>query len=218
MQKAIACWSGGKDSALALMEARKEWEIQSLLTTVTEDYDRISMHGVRRELLELQAEAIGLALDIVLIPSRCTNEDYELRMRKALTRHLSEGVKACIFGDIYLQDVRKYREEKLLTVGLEGLFPIWGADPAPLARRFIDLGFKSVLCCVDTQQLDGSFAGRLYDERLLADLPPTADPCGERGEFHTFVFDGPIFCRPVAYRLGERVLRDGRFAYCDLLP
>jgi uncharacterized protein (TIGR00290 family) len=216
--KVVVCWSGGKDSALALHELGATVEVVALLTTVTEEYDRISMHGVRVALLEAQAEALGLRLEKVHVPPVCTNVEYEQRMRAVLGRHHAAGAGAVVCGDIFLADVRRYREERLFTGGVRGVFPLWERKSEELARRFIALGFRAVLCCVDTQALDANFAGRLYDERLLAELPPGVDPCGENGEFHTFVFDGPGFTRPVAYELGECVLRDGRFAFRDLLP
>jgi len=164
------------------------------------------------------AQLHNYPLETVSIPAACGNDDYEARMRAALVRHRDAGVTAVVCGDIFLEDVRRYREERLFTVGLQGRFPLWGRDSRELARRFLTLGFRAVLCCIDTQVLGQDFAGRDYDEALLADLPPGADPCGENGEFHTFVHDGPGFARPVPFSLGERVLRDGRFGYCDLLP
>jgi len=217
-EKAIVSWSGGKDSALALYEAAAEHDIVALLTTVTSEYDRISMHGVRTHLLQQQAAALGYPLEQVPIPRRCVNDEYESRMREALTRFHSAGVSRVVCGDIFLEDVRRYREERLLGEGLTGVFPLWQRDSRELAHRFIRLGFRAVLCCVDTQVLDESFAGRVYEESLLADVPASVDPCGENGEFHTFVFAGPNLARPVTYTLGEYVLRDGRFGYRDLLP
>ena len=217
-EKAIVSWSGGKDSALALYEVAEEYEIVALLTTVTSDYDRVSMHGVRTRLLERQAAALDYPLESVRIPPRCCNEDYESQMRSALARHRAAGVSRVICGDIFLEDVRRYREERLFGDGLTGVFPLWHRDSRKLARHFIGLGFRAVLCCVDTQALDERFAGRVYDETLLAELPAASDPCGENGEFHTFVFAGPNFHRPVPYTLGEYTLRDQRFGYRDLLP
>jgi uncharacterized protein (TIGR00290 family) len=216
-EKAIVLWSGGKDSALALYEAEEECDIVALLTTVTSGYERISMHGVRTALLEQQAAAVDYPLEQVLISPRCTNEEYEERMRMALNRYRAAGVSRVICGDIFLQDVRRYREERLLGNGLTGVFPLWHRDSRELAHRFIDLGFRAVLCCIDTLALDERFAGRLYDESLLAELPETVDPCGEKGEFHTFVFAGPNFAQPVPYVRGEYTLREGRFGYRDLL-
>jgi uncharacterized protein (TIGR00290 family) len=219
-ERVLMAWSGGKDSALALHEVLSggECEIAALFTTVTEDYDRISMHGVRTGLLEAQSESIGLPLDVVLIPSACTNEIYAERMRAALERQIKAGVRAVAFGDVFLADVRRYREENLAKVNMTARFPLWGRESAELAHRFIDLGFRAILTCVDTQMLDGAFAGRDYDEQFLADLPEGVDPLGENGEFHSFVHAGPIFREPVACRRGEIVLRDERFNYCDVLP
>ncbi len=219
-QKVLFAWSGGKDSAFALHEIRKnaDIEIAALLTTVTTEYDRISMHGVRRALLEEQAESIGLPLEQVPISPGCSNDDYEARMREVLTRYSESGVSAVVFGDIFLEDLRKYREENLAKVGMQGIFPLWKKDTTELAREFIRLGFKAAISCVDSQAIDGSFAGRTLDEELLRDLPPTADPCGENGEFHSFVYDGPIFRRPILHTKGEVVLRDERFYFCDFIP
>jgi uncharacterized protein (TIGR00290 family) len=216
--KVLVSWSGGKDSALALHDVRAAWEVAALLTTVTEEYDRISMHGVRTALLRQQAAALGLPLEVMLIPPGCPNDEYERRMRAALQRHAAAGVTGVVCGDLFLEDIRRYREERLFTAGLRGLFPLWGRDTRALAERFLDLGFRAVLCCVDTQALPAEFAGREYDAALLAALPVGVDPCGENGEFHTFVYDGPDFARPVAWRPGELVVRDGRFAFRDLLP
>jgi uncharacterized protein (TIGR00290 family) len=217
-ERAIVSWSGGKDSALALSDLRETHDIAALVTTVTEDYDRISMHGVRTELLRRQAAALGLPLDIVSIPARCTNAVYEERMHAALGRWREQGVRAVICGDIFLEDVRRYREERLFREGLYGVFPLWGQPTQALASRFLAAGFRAVLCCVDTHICPLHWAGRAFDERLLAELPPGADPCAENGEFHTFVFDGPLFREPVRFTLGETVLRDERFGYCDLVP
>jgi uncharacterized protein (TIGR00290 family) len=217
-EKAVVLWSGGKDSALALYETRAEWDIVALVTTITAGYERVSMHGVRTALLERQTEALGYPLEKIAISPGCGNAEYEAQMRTALENHRRGGATAVICGDIFLEDVRRYREERLLgPLGLRGIFPLWGRDSAVLARHFIALGFRAVLCCVDTVALDAAFAGRLFDSALLAELPVSADPCGENGEFHSFVFDGPNFARPVGCRCGERVLRDNRFAYCDLL-
>jgi uncharacterized protein (TIGR00290 family) len=217
-ERVIVSWSGGKDSALALDEVRGACEVVGLLTTVTEGFDRVSMHGVRACLLEEQGRSLGLPLDKVLVPATCTNADYEERMRAALLRWAEAGVTGVVCGDIFLADVRRYREERLFGGGLRGVFPLWGRDVGELARRFLGRGFRGVLCCVDTRALGIEYAGRDYDEALLAELPAGVDVCGENGEFHTFVHDGPGFARPVPFALGERVLRDGRFGYRDLLP
>src|SRR6266550_6168199 len=215
-------WSGGKDSALALEALRdgSELEVVGLLTSVTRGYDRISVHGVRRSLLHAQAESLGLPLQEILLEQNCTNESYEAAFHDALQtiREKRPDVRHVAFGDLFLADVRAYRERLLEGTGFEPVFPIWGLDTAELAQRFIGDGFQARLVCVDTTQLDESFAGREFDPTLLADLPPSVDPCGERGEFHTFVSDGPGFSHPVEYQIGERVLRDARFMYCDLLP
>jgi uncharacterized protein (TIGR00290 family) len=188
----------------------------SLLTTVTEGYDRISMHGVRRTLLAAQAKATGFALEEVLIPQNCTNEIYEERMRQSLEKFQKQGISAAAFGDLFLEDVRAYREERMGRIGMKCLFPLWGKPTSELARRFLDLGFRAIAVCVDTQVLSRDFAGREYDEDFLRDLPADVDPCAENGEFHTFVYDGPIFSKPVPVERGEIVLRDNRFCYCDL--
>jgi uncharacterized protein (TIGR00290 family) len=209
-------WSGGKDSALALWTLRRrQLAPEALITTVTETYERISMHGVRRELLARQAEALGIPLVEVVIPPSCMNELYDARMAEAFAAPPLSAVEAVVFGDLFLEDVRAYREERLAAAGKRGLFPLWGQDTAALAREFIDAGFEATLVCVDPRALDSSFAGRRYDARLLGDLPPGVDPCGENGEFHTFVSAGPIFAVPIACETGEIVERDG-FVFCDL--
>jgi uncharacterized protein (TIGR00290 family) len=218
-EKILFCWSGGKDSARALYEVQKteDYGVAALVTTITEDYDRISMHGVRRELLERQAEALGLPLQKVLIPKDATNDVYESRMRALLEDGLRAGIASVAFGDIFLEDLKLYREKNLAQLGMKGIFPIWKRDSLELAHSFIDLGFKAVLVCVDTAILDASFAGRAFNEELLRDLPPNVDPCGENGEFHSFVYDGPNFEQEIGITLGEVVQRD-RFCFCDLLP
>jgi uncharacterized protein (TIGR00290 family) len=211
-------WSGGKDSALALWRLRGErLEPQALITTVTEGYERISMHGVRRELLAPQAEALGIALVEVVIPPACVNELYEARMAEAFAAPPLAGVEGVAFGDLFLEDVRAYREQRLAVAGKCGLFPLWGQDTTALAREFLDAGFEATLVCVDPRALDPGFVGRAYDEQLIAELPPGIDPCGENGEFHTFVHAGPIFAEPIACERGEIVERDG-FVFCDLAP
>jgi uncharacterized protein (TIGR00290 family) len=215
----LFCWSGGNDSAMALhaLQSAHGHRVTALLTTVTEQYDRISMHGVRRTLLERQAESIGLPLHAVLIPPQCVNATYELRMKEALDEHLARGVRRVAFGDIFLEDLRVYREGNLARIGIEALFPIWKRDTRELARDFLRLRFRAITVCVDPRVLDSSFAGRLLDASFFADLPSGVDPCGENGEFHTFVFDGPVFRTPVRFVTGEKILRDG-FWFCDLLP
>jgi uncharacterized protein (TIGR00290 family) len=216
--KILLAWSGGKDSAMALYELRRmpEVEIVGLLTTVTESYDRISMHGVRSGLLEQQAEALGLALVRVDIPPDCPNQVYESRMEKVLEGFQGDGVEAVAFGDLFLQGIRSYRESNLAKIGMRGIFPLWGRDTRDLMRDFLALGFRGVVVCVDTQQIPASFAGRMIDNAFLQDLPPGADPCGENGEFHTFAFDGPLFKQPIPLGRGEIVAR-GQFTYCDLV-
>jgi len=212
-------WSGGKDSALALHVLREEERVEpiALLTTFTEDYARVSMHGVRMELVREQARAVGVPLVEVGIPAVCPNEVYEQRMAAALSSSAFEGVSRMAFADLFLADIRSYREERLASAGWSASFPLWGRDTSLLARSFIDLGFEAVLVSVDPSQLDPSFVGRPYDSALLADLPPGVDPCGENGEFHTFVHAGPIFSRSIEFELGEAVMRDG-FAFQDLVP
>ena len=216
-ESVLMCWSGGKDSAMALREVLRDpaLRVEALLTTVTADYERISMHGVRVSLLEAQARALGLPLEQVRIPVHATNEQYDAAMREVLTRYQTRGVRRVVFGDLFLEDIRRYREERLATIGMEGIFPLWGRDTRTLSHTVIQLGFKAVLVCVDPKQIDPSLCGRDFDWRFLADVSAMADPCGERGEFHTFVHDGPIFASPVAFVKGERVERDG-FWFCDL--
>jgi len=219
----LFCWSGGKDSAMALHAMRTDAELATrcrvtgLLTTVTEGYDRISMHGVRRELLERQAESIGLPLRQVLIPPECVNPVYEARMAEAVMAEHARGVRRVVFGDIFLEDLRVYREQNLAKAGMSGVFPLWKQDTRELARRFIAQGFRAIAVCVDSRVLDPAFAGRELDESFFRDLPPGADPCGENGEFHTFVFAGPIFRAPIRFTTGEVVVR-GPFHFCDLIP
>jgi uncharacterized protein (TIGR00290 family) len=211
-------WSGGKDSALALRALRAEFGRNpcALITTVTETYNRISMHGVRRELLALQAHELGLPLIEVSIPPACPNETYDARMHEAFASERLGQVTEIAFGDLFLEDVRAYREGRLAVAGKRGLFPLWGRDTTQLARDFIKAGFQATLVCIDPRKLDRTFAGRSYDERLLADLPTGVDPCGENGEFHTFVHGGPIFKRPIACAVGDIVERDG-FLFADLI-
>jgi uncharacterized protein (TIGR00290 family) len=217
----ILSWSGGKDSALALaaLQADPAYRVVALLTTVTNGYDRISIHGVRRALLAAQAMSIGLPVHEVVLEPQSSNAAYDAAVERALAdvRARYPAVRRVAYGDLFLEDVRRYREERLEPLGFEGLFPLWGQPTDRLAREFIDRGFKARLVCVDTTQLDAAFAGRAFDASLLRDLPATVDPCGERGEFHTFVSAGPGLTSPIAYDVGEIVLRDARFAYCDLV-
>jgi uncharacterized protein (TIGR00290 family) len=213
----LLSWSGGKDSALALHRLRSspDFEPAGLLTTINQDYDRISVHGVRRELLERQAAATGLPLREVRIPKDCPNEIYEDRLASALREAKAQGIAHVAFGDLFLEDIRAYREKQMAALGLEPIFPVWGLDTARLARDFIALGFQALLVCVDTEALASSFVGRPFDEALLRDLPPGIDPCGENGEFHTFVHAGPVFRELVPVKLG-RVEGRGRFWFQDL--
>ena len=219
MKKLLFGWSGGKDSAMALYEIQKnnEYEVVSLLTTITEDYDRISMHGVRRLLVEQQANSLGIPLYEVFIPKSCSNEIYGAKMSQALNKFKQDGVENVALGDIFLEDVRKYREDNLAQLNMKGVFPIWGRSTAELVKSFIALGFKSVVSCIDTKVLDKKFLGRQLDEDFIAELPSDIDPSGENGEFHSFVYDGPIFKQRIDYKRGESVLRDS-FYFCDLIP
>jgi uncharacterized protein (TIGR00290 family) len=211
-------WSGGKDSALALRELRRRGlEPCALITTVTEGYERVSMHGVRKALLASQAEAVGLELVEVVVPPRCTNDLYDACMAAAFAEAPLAGMESVAFGDLFLEDVRRYREERLAAAGKRALFPLWGRDTGELAREFLAAGFEAVVVCVDPRALDPSFVGRAYDTDVLADLPPGVDPCGENGEFHTFVSSGPGFSAQVACRLGASVQREG-FVFQDLIP
>ena len=218
-EKVVLCWSGGKESALALHEIQKNksLEVVSLLTTVTEEYNRISMHGVRRELLERQAESAGVALHMVFISKDASEDEYASKVEKAMLHFKRQNICSVVFGDVFLEDVRKYREENLSKIGMNAIFPLWGRNTAELAGEFIRLGFKAVTTCVDSKQLDGRFVGKMFDEDFLSELPAGADPCGENGEFHSFVFDGPIFKKPVEFKIGEIVLRENRFYFCDLI-
>ena len=216
--RVLVGWSGGKDSAMALYEIKgnENAEVAALLTAVTEGYNRISMHGVPRELLITQADSLGYPLHEIFIPQTCTNQIYEQRMQNALEKYRQEGISTAVFGDLFLEEIRAYREERMRRIGMRCLFPVWGRPTAGFAEEFIHLGFRAVVVCVDTKAISPDFAGREYDPSFLKDLPGSADPCGENGEFHTFVYDGPIFSRPVSIQRGEKVLRDERFYYCNL--
>ncbi|WNB91467.1 diphthine--ammonia ligase [Bacillus sp. NEB1478] len=225
-KKIVVSFSGGKDSMLALHRIQKsgEWEIDSLLTTLTENYDRTTMHGVRNELLEWQAESLGIPLRRVWIPQDCSNETYQRRMEAAVNKIREDDITHIMFGDIFLQDVKKYREKMLEGTGLTPVFPLWKVDSSALIDEFLTEGFKTVLCCVDTHKIDQSFVGRVMDQSFIEDYPKEHDICGENGEFHTFVFGGPSFSFPVHYKLGEhRMAKDmytgeDRFFYVDLIP
>ena len=217
--KTLLAWSSGKDSAWTLhaLSRRADVTVVGLLTTVNAAYDRVAMHGVRRVLLEEQARAAGLPLWPVPIPSPCPNEVYEAAMTDVLRRARDEGIEAVAFGDLFLEDVRRYRERQMAGSGLDLLFPLWGRPTAALAEEMLDGGLRAFLTCVDPRALAAEFAGRAFDRALLAALPAGVDPCGENGEFHTFAWDGPMFARPVRVRAGEVVTRDG-FVFADLLP
>ena len=219
MERAWVSWSSGKDAAWALhvARARREVEVVGLLTTVNEAVDRVAMHGVRRELLLAQAEATGLPVHVVHLPFPCTNEAYEARMRDAIAAARAQGVTQMIFGDLFLEDIRAYREEKLAGTGIAPSFPLWHAPTGALAREMIDAGVRAHVVTLDPRRLDRRFAGRVLDRALLDELPPDVDPCGENGELHTFVSRGPMLTREIPVQVGEIVERDG-FVYCDLLP
>ena len=210
-------WSGGKDSAMALHSLlhNPDFEVVALLTTVTEQYERISMHGVRRELLHRQAESIGLPVEEVTIPPQCVNAVYEERIGQTILRYRGRGIRHVGFGDIFLEDLRAYRENKLLGANMTAVFPLWKVDTRELAARFLRDKFRAIAVCIDPRKLDRSVAGRELDAAFFRDLPQNVDPCGENGEFHTFVFDGPIFREPIAVEAGAVVERES-FVFCDL--
>jgi len=219
MKKILFCWSGGKDSAMALYQIQKdkEYQVASLLTTITEDYERVSLHGVRRIMVEKQARSLDIPLHEVLIPKSCSDQEYGARMKQALEKLKQDGIEAVAFGDIFLEDVRQYREENLAKAGMKGVFPIWGRDSAELVSSFIASGFQAVATCIDSKVLDKKFLGRKLDQDFIAELPPNIDPSGENGEFHTFVYDGPIFKERIGFHRGESVLRES-FYFLDLIP
>jgi uncharacterized protein (TIGR00290 family) len=216
--KALISWSSGKDSAFSLHEIRRagEFDVVGALTTVTETFARVSIHGVRQEILFAQLDAAGLPPRVVSIPYPCPNEIYEARMGEEIERARGQGVSHIIFGDLFLRDIRAYREQKLAGTGITPLFPLWGRPTLALAHAMIESGLEAYLATVDLKKLPADFAGRRFDAQLLADLPEGVDPCGENGEFHTCVVAGPMFSRRLAVVPGERVERDG-YGYCDLL-
>lgn len=241
--KALFNWSSGKDSALALYKTLQnpEFEIDCLLTSVNQKHQRVSMHGLRVELLYRQAESIGLPLEIVAISEMPTMEAYEQAMQTTLLPLVNKGITHSIFGDIFLEDLRSYREKQLATIGLQGVFPLWKIPTKDLLQEFLQLGFKTIVVCVNERYLDQSFVGRVIDEQFIQDLPENVDICGENGEFHTFTFDGPLFSKPILFEVGEIVYRkyekpttadtsdtacdtsasdafDFGFWYCDLIP
>jgi uncharacterized protein (TIGR00290 family) len=241
-EKIVFCWSGGKDSALALNRILREgrYEVVSLLTTCNEHFQRVSMHGVRLELLERQAAAIGLPLEKIFVSQRSSNEEYQQKMSACLSAYKARGVTGCAFGDIFLEDLKRWREENLAGIGMRGVFPIWKEDSRELIREFIALGFGTVICCVNDAWLDETAVGRNIDEEFIRSLPANVDPCGENGEFHSFAFAGPVFKEPVKFKVGEKVYRPVEvthptdsgstyvcpsgptatkgFWFCDLLP
>jgi uncharacterized protein (TIGR00290 family) len=241
-EKIVFCWSGGKDSALALnrMLRDERYEVVSLLTTCNEHFQRVSMHGVRLELLAAQAAAIGLPLEKIFVSQRGSNEEYQQKMSACLLAHQARGVTACAFGDIFLEDLKRWREDNLAKVGLRGIFPIWKMDSRELIREFFALGFGTVICCANDAYLGEDAVGRNIDAEFIRTLPPEVDVCGENGEFHSFAFAGPIFQQPVKFKVGEKVYRPVEvtpptdsnagyvcapgprqtkgFWFCDLLP
>jgi uncharacterized protein (TIGR00290 family) len=241
-EKVIFCWSGGKDSALALNRLRQDdrYEIVSLLTTCNEHFQRVSMHGVRLELLAAQAAAIGLPLEKIFVSQRSSNEEYQQKMGASLAAHRARGVTACAYGDIFLEDLKKWRDENLAKAGMHGLYPIWKIDTRELIREFFALNFGTVICCVNDGYLGEDAVGRDLDEEFIRSLPANVDPCGENGEFHSFAYAGPVFRKPVKFKVGEKVYRPVEvthpttsnsgyvcapgpeptrgFWFCDLLP
>jgi len=218
MKRILLSWSSGKDSAWSLQVLRRhgEYEVVGLLTTFNAEADRVAMHAVRRELVERQAAAVGLPLWSVPLPWPCSNEQYEALMAETCSRAVNEGIVGVAFGDLFLEDVRAYREKQMAGTGLEPIFPVWGLPTGELAREMIAAGVRAKLTCIDTGKLDRSFAGREFDERLLAELPDGVDPCGERGEFHSFVYAGPMFETAIEISVGETVVRE-QFVFTDLM-
>lgn len=218
-RSAFLSWSGGKDSAYALYDLRRSGDVTvvGLLTTVTAEHDRISIHGVRRTLLAQQADALGLPLREVVIPASCSNADYESAFGAALAQLRSEGIETVAYGDLFLEEIRTYRNQLMARLDMHAIYPLWGRDTSALARAVLRDGFAATIVCVDLEALPDTFCGRPYDAAFLADLPAGVDPCGENGEFHTFVHTAPDYDRPIPIRTGERVVR-GRFCFCDLEP
>jgi uncharacterized protein (TIGR00290 family) len=218
MKRALLSWSSGKDSAwsLHLLRQNPEYEIVGLLTTFNREADRVAMHGVRRALVQAQAAAAGIPLWEVELPWPCSNEDYESAMLATCKKAVASSIECVAFGDLFLRDIREYREKQLRDTGLQPLFPVWEIPTRKLAEEMIAAGLRAKLACIDTKQISADFAGREFDAQLLSDLPASADPCGENGEFHSFVYAGPMFERPVAIEVGEIVTRD-QFVYADLI-
>jgi len=219
-EKILVSWSGGKDCALALYELLRagDFEIVALLTTITEDYNRVSMHGVSTSLIDLQGKVLGISVEKVHLTNDAANEEYEERLTKTLTRYKKQGVTSVAFGDLYLDEVRKYRQKNLARIAMEAVFPLWGRDTNVIAQQFINSAFKAVVTCVDSRALDKTFIGRSIDKQFLSELPASVDCCGENGEYHSFVYDGPIFNQRISHQTGQVVLRDNRFYYLELMP
>lgn len=215
----LISWSGGKDSALALYEisSKNKYEIKAIFTTISEEYKRISMHGVRKELLIRQTISLGYPVHIIELPKNVSDEIYSEMMKREMLKFKLSNVNDVVFGDIFLEDVRQYRENNLKKVGMNAIFPLWGKSSKEVAKRFLDLGFKAIITCVDSTFLDKSFVGQLFNDTFLSLLPPKVDPCGENGEFHTFVFDGPNFSNPISFKKKEIILRENRFYFIDLI-
>jgi len=220
VEKVLISWSGGKDCALALHDilSNKEYQVAGLLTTITGNNDRIDMHDVRFSMLERQAESLGLSLEEVSISSHTSNADYEPSLVQTLRKYKESGVTSVVFGDIFREDLRKYRELNLARLRMKGIFPLWKRDNFQLMESFITLGFKAIIVSINTHALSGQFVGRTIDWKFMFDFPKSANVCGENGEYHTFVYDGPIFKRGIPYKVGETFLRDNHFNYCDLIP
>ena len=217
LPKAVVSWSSGKDCAFALHQVMAQglYEVVGLLTTLNQENERVAMHGVRKELLQLQMDALGLPADMVLLPMPCDDETYRQRIGCCMERLAAQGVKHVVFGDLFLEDIRCYREEQMQGSGIAPLFPLWRQDTHQLAREMIGIGLQAVVTCVDQRQLPAEFVGRRYDQSFLDDLPHNVDPCGENGEFHTLVTAGPMFCRPLDVQVGEKVCR-GDFVFADV--
>lgn len=217
-EKIIFCWSTGKDSALALYRILKsnKYEVSCLLTTITEGYNRVGLHGVRRDLFKKQVAKLGLVSEEVFIPQDSSNGTYEIRMQEVLLKYLEKGIKTVAFGDIFLDDLRNYRLANLAKIGMDAIFPLWKEPSLSLADEFIDRGFRAVVTCVDSQVLGREFCGEEFNRDFLAGLPKNVDPCGENGEFHSFAFAGPLFNKNIEFKKGKIVLRNNRFYYCDL--
>lgn len=219
-EKIVVSWSGGKDSSMALYEISKDpaVEVLALLGTFRQNEDRINIHGVRRLLIEQQAKSLGLPLEKMVIKKGASDVEYEKAFLVTLQKYKVQGAKKVLFGDIFLEDVKGFREETLRKIGMHGVYPLWKKDTTELSRAFVEAGFKAVITVVDSKVLGKEFVGKTYDKEFLEALPEGVDPCGENGEFHSFVFDGPIFRQPVKFVLGEVVLVDNRFWHCDLVP